>query len=78
MSYFLAMRAKRPNAAQMARICKLVRDVSDELFIQVSQKGSNEQPFYIEAPDYWGASHMQEQCAKVQEIVTSTLGPPQQ
>jgi hypothetical protein len=76
MAHFLALRNRKPNAAQKAKIAKALREIGsnhgDKLHICGGARG--EQAFYVEAPDYWGASHMAEACDQVRTAVTEVMG----
>lgn len=72
MEKFLATRNSKPNAAQKAQIKKMLASISPELVMCIGTQ-PGEMAFYVAAPEYWGASHMQEHCAAVVCAVDSAL-----
>lgn len=72
MEKFLATRTKKPNAAQKAQIKKMLKEISHELVMCIGTQ-PGEMAFYVAAPEYWGASHMQEQCNAVVRAVDSVF-----
>lgn len=77
MAHFLALKSSKPNAAQKSQITKALREIGAQHGDKLAIGGGTikgEQPFYVEAPDYWGASHMADACEEVRAAVTKVMG----